>query len=143
MVLWLYAEGRRYDISQSSSWWLLLDAFGGHFSGGFSGCFSLDVKYSSLGSALPEEGMRMTTSYRNPYRNGKCSFVFVDDCLAIGEAALAADWIAAWKTLRGGCASSRLDHGFSIKLPWQEEQLQVRSTESVRKKSAIARSGWL
>ena len=33
---------------------------------------------------------------------------FFDDFLAAGEAALAADWIAAWKSLRGGCASSRL-----------------------------------
>ena len=31
--------------------------------------------------------------------------------LVFGEAALAADLITAWKTLRGGCASSRLDHG--------------------------------
>ena len=30
---------------------------------------------------------------------------------ATREAALAADLIKAWKTLRGGCASSRLDHG--------------------------------
>ena len=39
-----------------------------------------------------------------------CRFWY--DFLAVGEAALAADWIAAWKTLPGGCASSRLDHGF-------------------------------
>ena len=38
--------------------------------------------------------------------------LFFDDFLAAGEAALAADLITAWKTLRGGCASSRLDHGF-------------------------------
>ena len=36
---------------------------------------------------------------------------FFHDFLAGGEAALAADLITAWKTLRGGCASSRLDHG--------------------------------
>ena len=29
-----------------------------------------------------------------------------------GEAALAADLFTAWKTLWGGCASSRLDLGF-------------------------------
>ena len=34
--------------------------------------------------------------------------------MVVGEAALAADLITAWETLRGGCASSSLDHGFHI-----------------------------
>ena len=34
-----------------------------------------------------------------------------------GEAALAADLITARKTLQGGCASSRVDHGLTIRTP--------------------------
>ena len=37
--------------------------------------------------------------------------MFFHEFLALGEAALAADWITAWKTLQGGCASNRLHHG--------------------------------
>ena len=54
-------------------------------------------------------------SYRNPYIKGPKRQFFLNFLmifLAPGEAALAADLITAWKTLRGGCASSRLDHGF-------------------------------
>ena len=29
-------------------------------------------------------------------------------------ATLAADWITAWKAVRGGFASSQLDHGLSV-----------------------------
>ena len=37
---------------------------------------------------------------RNPYRKGCFLMIFVD-FLAIGEPALAADWIMAWKSLPG------------------------------------------
>ncbi len=47
---------------------------------------------------------------KGPKRQFFLSFFHI--FLAGGEAALAADLITAWKTLRGGCASSRLDHGF-------------------------------
>ena len=34
--------------------------------------------------------------------------------LGVGEAVLAANWIAAGKTLQGGCASSQLNHGSAL-----------------------------
>ena len=45
-----------------------------------------------------------TQSYRNPYRKGRFLMNFPRffvDFLAGGEAALAADWIAAWNTVPG------------------------------------------
>ena len=52
--------------------------------------------------------------YRDPYIEGPSCLTFFDHFLNVGEAALAADLIMAWKTLWGGRTSSRLDHGFQI-----------------------------
>ena len=52
--------------------------------------------------------------YKRPPKSNFFSF-FHDFCLIFWvprEAALAADLITAWKPIQGGCASSRLFHGF-------------------------------
>ena len=57
-------------------------------------------------------------AFRNPYiKDPKRKFpnYFFHNFLVVGEAALAADLITAWKSLRGGCASSRPIHGFAPK----------------------------
>ena len=64
----------------------------------------------------PQATLTMQRIVRDPY--GKADFwyqyllKYVCNLLAVREAALAAGWIMAWKTFGGGCACSRLDHGF-------------------------------
>ena len=53
--------------------------------------------------------------YGDPYIKGpkrELFLYFFTLFSAAEEAALAADLITVWKPFRGGCASSRLDHGF-------------------------------